>query len=235
MSAMSHHQVLRRIGRCTALALIAAGAATGAGAQPHDHLQCFKLKDAASYSGIVDLRPLHEPPFAVEAGCRLKIRSRELCIPVKKTLGDADAPSLDVAGQDLQNAFLCYAVKCPDLSMPPSLTMSDQFGTRTLSGFRTSKMCAPAVFGAPAATTTTTQPAGTPRSCVDAVPPACDGTCGDQNFACVPDNGACICDGVDVFFPCGLIEGPPDCLGSCDGQHSCVHEMGSCQCALVLE
>src|SRR5690606_10109421 len=130
---------------------------------------------------------------------------------------------------------LCYSIKCPDIGMPSALTMSDRFGTRALSGFRTSKVCTPAIFGVPPSTTTTTLPAGTPRDCASATPPACDGTCGDQNFACVPDNGACVCDGVDVFYPCGLIAGAPDCLGSCDGQYSCIENAGACQCALVFE
>ncbi|HYC53723.1 MAG TPA: hypothetical protein VEL28_02125 [Candidatus Binatia bacterium] len=219
---------------CTFTAILTASA-SGAYAQPYDHLRCFKIKDSTSFTAAVDLVPLHEPPFDLSAGCTVKVRSRELCVPVEKVLGDTNAPSLSITGQDLENAFLCYTVKCVDDSLPQSLTMSDQFGTRQISGVRSSKMCAPAIFGAPPPTTTTTQPAGTPRSCVDATAPACDGTCGDQNFACVPDNGACICDGVDVFFPCGLIQGPPSCLGSCDGQHSCVDEGGSCACALVNE
>jgi hypothetical protein len=206
-----------------------------ADAQVHDHLQCFKVKDTVNFAATVDLRPADEPPFAVDADCRVKVRSRQLCIPVEKDLVEATGPQLGVGGQELLNAFLCYSVKCRDTDVPAAVQMSDQFGSRTLTGLRTTTVCAPAVYGVPATTTTTTIPAGIPRECADATPPACDGHCGDQNFACLENAGACVCQGVDVFLPCGAIAGAPNCLGSCDGTHSCLDVAGACQCGFAFE
>ena len=55
-------------------------------------------------------------------------------------------------------------------------------------------------------TTTNTVPEGTPRSCVDATPPNCDGTCNDFNKACRPDESgtACLCAYVDVWGDCPM-------------------------------
>ena len=116
--------------------------------------------------------------------------------------------------------------------------MSDQFGTRTFTGLRTSTICAPAVVGVPPSTTTTTTtlPAGTPRSCVNATPPNCDGTCNNNNLSCAPDGlGSCVCLNVDVWGPCSDLHGVPDCLGSCEGVHACIEVSGACQCGYAFE
>ncbi len=219
-------------------ALLLAASTVVASALTYDHLKCFKVKDSlASFVATADLRPLDTGNFELDAGCAIKVRSRELCMPVNKDRTD-EGPSLVVEGQDLTNAFLCYTVKCRDELLPATLSMSDQFGSRELSKLHTIRLCAPAILGIPPTTTTTTLPAGNPRLCTAATVPACDGSCGHQDFACVPDEfgAACICSGVDQFLVCGLIAGTPDCLGTCNGDYSCVDSGGgACACALVYE
>ena len=227
-----------RAAMLTALVLVEfSGWATVAAAQPYDHLKCFKIKDSIDqFAAIANLMPADTGNFAVDSSCTIKVRSRELCIPIAKDRTDA-GPALAVDGQDLTNAFLCYAVKCPSEVLPESLLMSDQFGSRNLAKLHTTRVCAPAVVGIPP-TTTTTLPAGNPRACTNATPPACDGTCADYAFACVPDQSgtACMCSGVDIFFPCGILAPAPDCYGVCDGSSSCIDAGGgACQCALVFE
>ncbi len=223
----------------TAAVLAFGLAATTAQAQIHDHLKCFKVKDPSSFGAMADLRPEDNGTFEADAGCSISVRSRQLCIPVAKELLSTEGPDLDVSGIDLTNAFLCYKVRCPAADLPPSLQMSDQFGTRTLTGLRTSTVCAPAIFGAPPVTTTTTNtvPDGVPRDCTDATPPNCDGTCNNYNFACVADAGACICEYHDVFADCPMLGGEaPNCWGACNGSLSCLDMGGgACACGLAVE
>jgi len=210
--------------------------ATPAAAQLHDHLKCYKVKDPSSFSATVDLRPADGATFDVDAGCTIKVRSRQVCFPVGKSLVTSTSPHLDINGQELANAFLCYKARCPASPGPVSLQMSDQFGTRTLAGLRTSTVCAPAIVGAPPVTTTTTTtlPGGTLRDCVDATPPNCDGTCNNMNLACVEQLGACVCSYYE-FQPCGTLAGAPACWGLCDGTNSCLDVSGACQCGFAFE
>jgi hypothetical protein len=205
----------------------------GAAHAQTDHLECFKIKDTASFSATVNLTPPEEMPIGADTGCIVKVRSRQLCIPVKKDVIAISGPNLDLEGQDLANAFLCYSVKCPTADVPDSAEMSDQFGTRTVSGLRRSTICAPAVFGPPPSTTTTTAPV--PRSCANATPPNCDGTCNDFNLACAEQAGACVCEYVDVFGDCPRAGSTtPECIGSCQGSMSCLDlGGGACGCGLV--
>ncbi|MFN2375004.1 MAG: hypothetical protein ABR538_00580 [Candidatus Binatia bacterium] len=222
------------------LALAAAAmllAPRAASAQPYDHLQCFKVKDPTSFPVTTDLRPARSDLFEVAAGCSVKVRSRQLCFPAKKELTAPPLVHLDISGQDLANAFLCYKVKCPQEQPPASLQMSDQFGTRTLVGLRTSTLCTPAIAGSPPVTTTTTStlPEGPPRSCVDATPPNCDGTCDNFNFSCEAQSGACVCVYVDVFGGCPRPgAGAPECWGSCQGTQTCIEVSGACQCGFAF-
>ena len=230
---------MHRFSRFVRIAVSCLGACLLAGtasAQVHDHLRCFKIKDPSSFHATVDVRPLDDAVFSVEAGCTIKVKSRQVCFAVEKDLVTTDAPTALVPGAELSNAFLCYSMRCPSSLLPESLDMSDQFGTRTLTGFRTSTICAPAVIGdPPPTTTTTTMPHGPPRDCTDATAPNCDGTCGDPDIACIESSGACICQFYEPFFPCGFVEGPPECYGQCPGSKSCVDVSGTCQCADVFE
>lgn len=223
--------------RNMAFALSAAAllAATPASAVLHDSLKCFKAKDTASMTAKFDILPPLDAPVSSDSGCTVKVRSRQICFAVGSDLVDASAPTIVLDGQELSNPFFCYAVKCPTEELPAEVLMSDMFGTRTLTGLRTSTLCIPAVFGVPP-TTTTTLPPGTPRNCVDAMPPFCDGTCNSNDNYCGPDAGgtACICIYADQFGGCpNLGGGAPNCYGVCAGQQTCLEVSGACQCGLA--
>jgi hypothetical protein len=210
-------------------------AATPAKAAVRDHLQCFRAKDTAQLTALLDLEPAGDAPIAGTANCKVKARSRQVCFPIAIDLSDSSGPTLALSGQALANPFLCYTLKCPAAAPLAGVEMTDFFGTRTLTGLRTSTLCVPAVVGAPPLTTTTLPP-GPPRECVDATPPNCDGTCNNYNFACAPDDSgtACMCKSVDVFGGCPMIGGgAPACLGSCSGSLSCIEVSGACQCGLA--
>jgi hypothetical protein len=203
-----------------------------------DHLKCYKIKDPTSFAAVVDLRPVDDGLFGVDAGCSVKVRSRELCFPVRKDYISGTGSHQALSGQALANAFLCYKVKCPFESHPESMEMTDQFGTRTLEGMRTSTICAPAVRGTPPVTTTTTTtlPSGTLVQCGGATPPNCDGTCNDFNLSCMEVSGACACVYVDVFGGCPMAGSDvPECHGSCQGSQACIEVSGACQCGYAFE
>jgi hypothetical protein len=221
-------------------AAVVAVAGTASAQVIHDHLKCYKVKDPSSFSAVGVLRPADDSGFELDAECQIKVRSRELCVPVRKELSSSDAPHLDISGADLAGAFLCYKVRCQEPgNLPATIQMSDQFGTRSLTGLRTSTVCAPAVFGAPPVTTTTTStlPDGIPRDCTNATPPNCDGTCNNFNFACVESSGACICEYHDVFGGCPMLgHGAPECYGTCDGANTCLDVGGgACACGFAFE
>ena len=61
-------------------------------------------------------------------------------------VGPLEAPTSTYIGQELENDFLCYKVKCKETlgALPSKLEVEDQFGTRFISGLRTDMVCAPA-------------------------------------------------------------------------------------------
>ena len=119
----------------------------------NDHLKCYKIKDSHKYMAVADLiTNSDQSMYPSEAGCRILVKSKEFCLPVKKDRtmqpnDKRDAPHEDVVGQDLTNDFLCYKVRCPKDpagAMPPSAQdVVDQFGQREIGGFRTTKICTP--------------------------------------------------------------------------------------------
>ncbi|HYC00174.1 MAG TPA: hypothetical protein VEC57_13650 [Candidatus Limnocylindrales bacterium] len=128
-----------------AATMMMAGAAL-AGPPPtlYDHLECFKMRDTISFGATVNLEPsFNNPGIVLQEGCRLAVKSKEICFPVAKTVVDSEEPTIPVAGQDLANGFLCYSVKCP-FDGVPDFEVSDQFGTRTVGRLKTSKLCVPA-------------------------------------------------------------------------------------------
>ncbi len=133
--------------------------AVPAQAQPlNDHLKCYKAKDGNKFKeAIADLVPLQDPPFPVKPGCKIKLKGKQVCIPVSKTLNSTSAPApLGLTGLDLVNDYICYKVKC-DKQELPDLVVSDQFGSRTIEKLKAVKwLCAPAVKGAGPTTTTST-------------------------------------------------------------------------------
>ncbi|HYC53901.1 MAG TPA: hypothetical protein VEL28_03075 [Candidatus Binatia bacterium] len=118
--------------------------AAGPPAPVYDHLECFKMRDAISYGAIVDLDPsFNNPGIELQKGCKLAVKSREICFPVIKTVISSDETPLPVVGQNLNNGFLCYSVKCPFEGVP-DFEVSDQFGTRNVGRLKSSKLCVPA-------------------------------------------------------------------------------------------
>jgi hypothetical protein len=224
-----------RLGRrllAAGLVLIAAPATP----QVRDHLKCFRIKDSSSFAATVDLRPADDGIFSNDADCVVKVRSRELCVPIEKEVVETDAPETFVPGAALENAMLCYKLRCSNETVPDSIDVSDQFGTHTLTGLKSYTICAPAVFGdPPTTTTTTTLPHGPPVSCANATAPNCDGTCGSADSVCIENAGACVCQFYEPFNPCGIVAGAPTCYGQCTGSQSCVEVSGACQCGDVFE
>jgi hypothetical protein len=160
-----------------ALAMLAVIAAP-AQAQVPDHLKCYTIKDPLALAGIVDL---DSPQFGLEAGCRIS-RAHLFCVPATKTVVSAmdkktgmPISPLPVSGPDAGDR-VCYKIKCPvsPPPPPPDTVATDQFGTRTLTKFKASWVCAPAVMGTPVPipTATPTQtstpfPTSTPPRFVD--------------------------------------------------------------------
>ena len=160
-------------------------------AQVPDHLKCYKIKDSAKKAiYTADLGGL-----APEPGCQVKLPAKLICVPTVKTNVNPTppgAPTGPSAGQ-----FGCYKVKCPK-GVPPVVTLTDQFGSRTVQPSAAQLLCAPAQVGSPptttttlagSTTTTTTMPncgaAGSPCStnsdccsnnCGGGAPPTCQGS-----------------------------------------------------------
>lgn len=219
-----------------AVAIAALFVRNAVAAELHDHLKCYKIKDSVAFGATVDLRPLDVSDFGVDADCTVRGKGRQVCFAVNADVTSTDATEIDLAGVDLTNAFLCYSLRCPVATLPDFLTMSDRFGTRSVSSFRTSTICVPAVIGDPPPTTTTTTTMhGPPRQCANATPPNCDGTCGGTDAACVESSGACVCQLYEPFAECGFVAGPPTCYGQCAGSQSCIEVSGACQCGDVFE
>src|SRR5262245_49415114 len=124
-----------------------------------DHLKCYKVRDPLLLSGTVDL---DSPQFGVDPGCKIVRGIPPLfCVPATKTVvavrdratGQPITP-LPISGPDPGDR-LCYKLKC-EAPAPPDIEVTDQFGTRTLSGLRAKLLCTPAVKVTTTTTTTTT-------------------------------------------------------------------------------
>jgi hypothetical protein len=128
---------------CAAITLLASGFFQEAGAQT-DHLKCYKIKDVAQFkSATADLVPL-DPQFAGQ-NCVISGKAGQLCVPAEKTNAVIVEGTLqDFGTQALQDAQLCYKLKCPKLDIAP-LEVSDQFGTRNIQKFKVAKVCGPAL------------------------------------------------------------------------------------------
>src|SRR5215475_3546940 len=123
--------------------------------QVPDHLKCYKVHDPLLLSGTVDL---DSPQFGAEPGCKIARGVPPLfCVPATKTVvavrdratGQPITP-LPIRGPNPGDR-LCYKLKC-DAPAPPDIEVTDQFGTRTLSGLRAKMLCTPAVIAGPPTT-----------------------------------------------------------------------------------
>ena len=120
--------------------------------QVADHLKCYKARDySLKLSGIADLVT---PQFGLDTGCTVS-KAMLFCVPASKTNVAATnkATGLPIVPSSFSTApqagdQICYKVKCPTPTTPiPQQSITDQFGNRTLSRFKASLVCVPAVKG----------------------------------------------------------------------------------------
>jgi hypothetical protein len=124
-----------------ALTFASAFLAATASAQ-NDHFKCYKIKDVAQFKAATADLIASQTQFPGE-NCSFKGKGAQLCVPVDKdNVVVTDGTDQDFATQDLTNAQLCYKLKCPSTTSE-NLQISDQFGTRTLTKGKASKVCGP--------------------------------------------------------------------------------------------
>ncbi|MBI5506170.1 MAG: hypothetical protein HY899_15350 [Deltaproteobacteria bacterium] len=131
-----------------ALVAIAAFAfTTAAVAATADHLECYKIKDGSRIAGSVDLTSAQ---FGYQPGCRVA-KGMQFCVPVSKnvtglTVNGQTATPLPVYGPPVTDDRICYKIVCPKLLVPiADQIVTDQFDSRTISRFKASMMCTPAI------------------------------------------------------------------------------------------
>jgi hypothetical protein len=119
-----------------------------------DHLQCFKIKDAATKAAYsADLQPTNLL-FPAAAGCTIAVPAKLLCIDAVKS-NVSPAPPGSPEGQPAQS-YLCYKTRCPKTQ--PALSVTDQFGSHPITVKSTGLVCAP-INTVPVSTSTTLAPA----------------------------------------------------------------------------
>ena len=144
-----------RTGRVLTIATACAFAcASESSAQTYDHLQCFKIRDVKTFSAAsVDLDALLVQ-FGMQS-CTIKGRAKKFCVPADKTVTSIeDGSVIPDTSEDLTLARLCYKLRCP-ATTAGAMTVSDQFGSRTVDSFKAVELCTPAVQGPPPTVTTT--------------------------------------------------------------------------------
>jgi len=117
----------------------------GARAQS-DHLECFKVtgtQPKAKYTADID-------GVVLAPGCIVKVPAAMACVPATKTIIGPPFPP-GGGGTGTPNGFLCYKVKCPKVALP-TITGTDQFGSRPVTLTAAKLVCAPLV-GPPTTTT----------------------------------------------------------------------------------
>ncbi len=124
-----------------------------------NHLTCFRAGDPARFQASVSL-DMAQVAFDPPGQCRVVGRANLFCVPSQKTVNSfevdgAPGSPLAVPGFTPVPDRLCYKLRCPRKS-PATQQLSDQFGTRDVTVFRTRFLCTPAREGLPTTTTTTT-------------------------------------------------------------------------------
>src|SRR5690349_5850121 len=101
-------QIVRR--NAVVVWLLLCGSVAWAQATP-DHLQCFKIKDAAAKKVYTaDLTPGNNA-FPAATGCSIFVPAKLLCIDVvKSNVMPAPQPTPPAAAAQ---TYLCYKAKCP--------------------------------------------------------------------------------------------------------------------------
>lgn len=132
------------------LAIVSFASAATAAAATADHLECYKIKDASRIAGKVDLTSAQ---FGFQDGCKV-VKGMQFCVPVTKnvtglSINGVTAAPLPIYGPPVADDRICYKVVCPKLLVPIADQMvTDQFSSRTISRFKASMLCTPAVKGA---------------------------------------------------------------------------------------
>lgn len=225
--------------RTALLAFVCTVAASTAHGQVLDHLKCHKMKDPLKLKATADFTAL-DSQFSA-SGCTIS-KAKLFCVPATKSnVQPPEAAPLDIDGQQLQNAFICYSAKCP--GTPPDTGVADQFGSRTEIRYSTSLVCAPAIEGTVTTTTTlqgattTTTMSGGGTTCGTSAYPECNGPCPTQGSVCADSgNGHCGC--FASAPPCGQYQGPPTCSGGCSSGTPYCKTIGSgtsatCVCSAI--
>ena len=164
-------------------ALVAAGVVVSAVPvfAQFDHLECYKIKDPSKFEATADLVPLVTPPWPAATGCDIKVSGRKYCVAVDKQLTASTAPAVEFPTAAVASDYLCYKAKCPKATIADA-EVTDQFGTRTVSRFKTIEVCTPAVVGPPP-----------PFTCADQLPLMCTpGSC-PSGTTCQLDTGTLAC------------------------------------------
>ena len=118
-------------------------------AQTDDHLQCYQVKGDLRLKGFVDIET---PQFGLAPGCKIT-KPKFFCAPAtKNSLAVVDSSTkqpitpLPFSAPPAPGDRICWKVKCPS-AFPSDQVVTDQFGTQTLTKFRTRFLCTPAVKG----------------------------------------------------------------------------------------
>jgi hypothetical protein len=150
---------------------------TGAGAQPFDHLQCFKIRDTAPKVPYTATLTPSDGAFPVATGCSVRVPAKLLCVDVQKS--NVTPPPPGAGPGTTAQKYLCYKTKCP--KAPQQVPVADQFGLRFVTIKTTGLLCAP--FPVPQTTTSTTATSTTSTSlgCTPSGPEVCDNVDNDCN------------------------------------------------------
>ena len=119
----------------TTLVLTLAGAASAQSS--NDHMKCSRVTDRDGVSAVVDLETAQ---LGLDAGCKVKAKSRELCVPVAADVIGPVHESAAVTGENLADERLCYRIKCPKRSLP-QVQVADRFGTRPVALGQARRFC----------------------------------------------------------------------------------------------
>ncbi len=198
-------------GAVIALAMVFGGFAVPevAQAQIDDHLKCYKVRDAQSLKGIVDITTLQ---FGLEPGCTIS-RTQFFCVPGTKHVQEAAVnrvpiDPLPIVGPPAPGDRICYKISCPK-PFPPDQEVTDQFGNRILSSLTPSLLCTPAVKGS--------------AFCGDGEVNRPDEECDDGNH---DDGDGCSSECLREGEVCGGIAGIP-----CPDRQFCEFPEGTCSVA----
>jgi hypothetical protein len=140
--------VRTRLGALAVAVAMLAGAPAAA-VDGADHLKCYHVRDAQRLQALVDVGTAR---FPIEQGCKLSSKSVELCVPAEKVVREARVDGQPIVpdptfGPPAAGEYVCYKLVCPKAErLPPTDTVGveDQFGPRSLSHLRPSRLCTPA-------------------------------------------------------------------------------------------